>query len=43
MEKGREQPTNKKDMREMERGKEGWTMGFHIDTISQEIITRVSE
>lgn len=43
MESGRQQQTNKQDMREMARGKEGWTRGLHIDTIGQEIITQVSE
>lgn len=43
MESGRERRTNKQEMREMARGRAGWTRGLHIDTIGQEIITRVSE
>lgn len=43
MESGRETRTNKQEMREMARWRVGWTRGLHIDTICQEIITRVSE
>lgn len=42
-ERGRQSQKNKQETREMARQRVEWTRALYIDTIGQEIITRVSE